>query len=128
MRILYIDIDACRPDHLGCYGYHRTTSPKIDRIASEGVRFTTYYAPDAPCLPSRTALFCGRFGIHNGVVNHGGVAADVPVEGPSRVFKSAFSQSVWMSRLRGQGIHTVCISPFAERHSAWHFNIGFNEI
>jgi arylsulfatase A-like enzyme len=33
-----------------------------------------------------------------------------------------------MSRLREVGMHTVCVSPFAERHSAWHFNIGFNEI
>ena len=27
MRILYIDVDSLRPDHLGCYGYHRNTSP-----------------------------------------------------------------------------------------------------
>jgi len=31
MRILYIDIDSQRPDHLGCYGYHRATSTNIDR-------------------------------------------------------------------------------------------------
>lgn len=128
MRVLYIDIDSLRPDHLGCYGYGRNTSPNIDRLAAEGVRFTHCYTPDAPCLPSRTALFSGRFGIHNGVVNHGGLAADVPVEGASRGFQSALSQSVWMSRLRQAGLYTVCISPFAERHSAWHFNIGFNEI
>ncbi len=36
MRILYIDIDSLRPDHLGCYGYHRNTSPTIDRIAASG--------------------------------------------------------------------------------------------
>ena len=44
MRILYVDIDSLRPDHLGCYGYHRNTSPTIDSIAKEGVKFTNFYS------------------------------------------------------------------------------------
>jgi choline-sulfatase len=39
MRILYIDIDSLRPDHLGCYGYHRKTNPHIDALAADGVCF-----------------------------------------------------------------------------------------
>ena len=62
MRILYIDIDCLRPDHLGCYGYHRNTSPNIDRFAAQGMRCTNFYASDAPCLPSRAAWMTGRFG------------------------------------------------------------------
>ncbi len=68
MRILYIDIDALRPDHLGCYGYHRPTSPNIDALAQEAVRFDNCYVSDAPCLPSRTALWSGRCGFNTGVV------------------------------------------------------------
>ena len=75
MRVLYIDIDTLRADHLGCYGYHRKTSPNIDRLAQQSVRFECCYASDVPCLPSRTALVTGRFGTHNGVVGHGGTAA-----------------------------------------------------
>lgn len=82
MRIHYIDIDSCRPDHLGCYGYHRNTSPHIDAIARESVRFTNYYCSDAPCLPSRTALNTRMHGIHSGVVGHGGTAADPFIKGP----------------------------------------------
>jgi choline-sulfatase len=40
MRVLYIDLDCCRPDHLGANGYPRPTSPNVDRIAAEGVSFT----------------------------------------------------------------------------------------
>ncbi|MBW2060998.1 MAG: sulfatase-like hydrolase/transferase [Deltaproteobacteria bacterium] len=75
MRVLYIDIDTLRPDHLSCYGYPRETTPNIDRICAEAVRFDNCYASDAPCLPSRSACWTGRFGIHTGVVNHGGLAA-----------------------------------------------------
>ena len=60
MRIIYFDIDCLRPDHLGCYGYHRPTSPNIDAVAREGVRFEHYYCASSPCLPSRTAWSSGR--------------------------------------------------------------------
>ena len=73
MRILYVDIDTLRPDHLGCYGYPRATSTNIDKVAEDSVRFTDVYCSDAPCLPSRAALMTGRFGIHTGCVGHGGV-------------------------------------------------------
>lgn len=74
MRVLFLDLDSTNPEHLGCYGYHRNTSPNIDKIAAEGVRFTNYYTSDAPCAPSRTALMSGQFGIRNGLVGHGGTA------------------------------------------------------
>jgi len=127
MRILFLDIDTLRPDHLGCYGYCRDTSPNIDRIAAEGVRFDNYYCSDAPCLPSRAALVSGQFGIRSGVVGHGGTAADMRLEGANRSFQNSFSDgSLWM-RLRQAGFHTASVSPFAARHSAWWFNAGFTE-
>ena len=84
MKILYVDIDTLRPDHLGCYGYGRSTSPNIDAVAADGVRFEDYYCSDAPCLPSRAALMTGRFGIHTGCVGHGGINAEICREGPER--------------------------------------------
>ena len=128
MRMLILDLDSLRPDHLGCYGYHRNTSPNIDRIAREGVRFTNYYISDAPCFPSRTALMTGRFGIHNGVVGHGGTAGDVRHEGESRQFQDRLARESLPAFLRSAGLKTVLVSPFAERHSSWTFYAGFNEI
>ncbi len=128
MRILYVDIDTLRADHLGCYGYHRKTSANIDRIAAAGVRFENYHCSDAPCLPSRTALMSGLFGIHNGVVGHGGTAADIRIEGPGRGFTSRLSRESLPHILRRAGLRTVTISPFAERHSSWSFYAGFSEM
>jgi arylsulfatase A-like enzyme len=128
MRILYIDIDALRPDHLGCYGYHRNTSPQIDALASEGVRFTNCYTSDAPCLPSRTALYTGMFGIHSGVVGHGGTAADLFVEGRNRGFRDRIENECLPRKMQVVGLHTAMISPFGQRHAARQFYAGFNEI
>ena len=128
MRLLYLDIDTLRADHLGCYGYHRPTSPHIDALATEGVRFDNLHASDTPCLPSRTALISGRFGIHNGAVGHGGTAADPFSEGAARGFQSTFARTTWTMAMRRAGVHTASISTFAERHSAHHFTAGFNEV
>lgn len=127
MRVLHIDIDTLRADHLGCAGYGRDTSPNIDALAAEGVRFERCYTSDAPCLPSRTALVTGGFGIHTGVAGHGGTAADPALEGRDRLFQSYRSQTSWPWLLRTAGLHTVTISSFAERHSAYHWYAGFNE-
>ncbi len=128
MRILYLDLDALNPSHLGCYGYHRNTSPTIDRLAGGGVRLTNCYASDAPCLPSRTAFCSGRFGIQTGVVGHAGTAAQPKNLGPDRFFNDSYLTEGLAGRLQKAGFHTAMISPFGQRHAAWHFYAGFKEI
>jgi len=127
MRILYIDIDTLRPDHLGCYGYHRRTSPNIDAIAGRGIRFDNVYASDVPCLPSRTALVTGMYGIRNGVANHGGEAADLAREGPGRGFFSRFAAGSLPGVMLRAGYHTTSISSFPLRHGAPWWTSGFLE-
>src|SRR5262245_59847267 len=125
MRVLFVDIDSLRPDHLGCYGYHRATSPTIDRLAAEAVRFARCYASDVPCLPSRSAWVSGRFGTRNGVVGHGGSAAEPLPDGSERGFSSRLGRHGLFPLLRKAGLYTATISSFAERHSAFHFLAGF---
>jgi arylsulfatase A-like enzyme len=127
MRLLYVDIDTLRADHLGCQGYHRDTTPNIDTLAAEGVRFSNVYASDVPCLPSRTALITGAFGIRNGVVNHGGLAADLRPLGAKREFVSWWSWNSWASAFYLAGWHTASLSSFPFRHSATWWNAGFME-
>lgn len=128
MRILYLDLDALNPTHLGCYGYHRNTSPTIDKIAAQGIRFNQAYTSDAPCLPSRTAFYSGQFGIHSGVVGHGGTAAERRINGPDRGFKDRLATEGLAGFLQRQNFKTSMISPFGQRHAAWWFYAGFNEI
>lgn len=128
MKIIMIDIDTLRPDHLGCYGYHRNTSPNIDKICREGTRFDNVYVPDAPCLPSRAALHHGRFGIHTGAINHGGTFADPYKEGGTRSFHNSPPYRKWVQVLRDNGYKTTTVSSFAGRHNSWWFLAGFNEV
>ncbi len=127
MRFLYLDIDTLRADHLGCMGYHRDTTPNIDALAADGITFRNVYASDVPCLPSRTALITGMFGIRNGVVNHGGEAADLRSEGAGREFISAIASRSWAATFFFAGWHTASISSFPLRHSASWWNHGFME-
>ncbi len=128
MRILLIDIDTLRPDHMGCYGYCRNTTPNLDQIAAEGIRFEQYYCSDAPCLPSRAALASGMFGIHNGAVGHGGTAAEKKYQGEDRGFRSTPDENNLFNVFRKANMHTVSISTFAERHSSYWFYAGFKEM
>ena len=128
MRVLFLDLDTLRPDHLGCYGYHRDTSPNIDRIAAGGVRFENYYTPDAPCLPSRAALVSGMFGIRTGAVGHGATSADRRLQGSTRSFQDQTDNCNLWNAFRKGGLHTCTISPFAQRHSSYWFLAGMNEV
>ncbi len=46
---------------LTCYGSSRNRTPHIDRMAAEGVRFTSFYATSGVCTPSRASLLTGCY-------------------------------------------------------------------
>ncbi|MCC7377272.1 MAG: arylsulfatase [Verrucomicrobiales bacterium] len=45
---------------LGCYGQKQIRTPNLDRVASQGIRFTRHYSGNAVCAPSRCVLMTGR--------------------------------------------------------------------
>ena len=53
-------IDAARADHVGCYGYPRETTPNIDRLAGESVRFGEHFAQYASTKCSTASLFTSQ--------------------------------------------------------------------
>jgi arylsulfatase A-like enzyme len=60
-NILLLSLDTVRADHLGAYGYHRPTSPHLDRVAAEGAVFLNAYAPEPWTLPSHMTLMTSRY-------------------------------------------------------------------
>jgi arylsulfatase A-like enzyme len=59
--VLLITIDTLRADHLGCYGHRRATSPRIDRLASEGALFERVTTSVPRTTQSIASILTGRF-------------------------------------------------------------------
>lgn len=59
--------DEQRTDSLGCYGSPWARTPNLDRLASEGVRFSSAYTPAPLCAPARAAMITGRYPSSTGI-------------------------------------------------------------
>lgn len=60
-NVVIILIDDQGYYDLGCYGATEVKTPRIDRLAEEGIRFTDYYAAAPICSPSRAGLLTGAY-------------------------------------------------------------------
>jgi arylsulfatase A-like enzyme len=65
-NVLLISIDTLRADHLSCYGYPEVTSPSIDRLAAEGVRFARAASTASFTLPAHASMMTGLFPTSHG--------------------------------------------------------------
>ncbi len=73
-NVIYILADDLGYGDLGCYGQMKFATPNIDRLAREGMRFTSFYSGNTVCAPSRSALLTGQ---HTG---------HTPVRGNAEIF------------------------------------------
>lgn len=60
-NVIYILADDLGYSELGCYGNKFNETPNIDRLATQGLRFTTCYAAAPVCSPYRAALMTGKY-------------------------------------------------------------------
>ena len=70
-NIIYILADDLGYGDLGCYGQQTLTTPHLDRLAQEGIRFTRHYAGSTVCAPSRCVLMTGRHTGHARIRGNG---------------------------------------------------------
>jgi arylsulfatase A-like enzyme len=66
-NIIYVMVDDLGYGELGCFGQQKIKTPNIDRLASQGTRFTSYYAGCTVCRPSRLALWTGMHTGHTAI-------------------------------------------------------------
>ena len=77
--VLLITIDTLRPDHLGCYGHRRPTSPHLDKAARDGVLFEDVVAQAPWTLPSVASLLTSRQPQELGTIHmHSALPPDAP--------------------------------------------------
>jgi len=106
-NIILITLDALRPDHLGCYGYKRNTSPNIDKIAKEGLIFTQAIAQSSHTAPSNASLITSTYPNIHGVKDWGyqfspAVSKILPVILKEHGYRTAFiSDQLAMPLLKG---------------------------
>jgi len=66
-NIIIIFCDDLGWGDLGCYGHPTIRTPNLDRLAAQGLRFTSFYSTAEVCTPSRAALLTGRYPIRSGM-------------------------------------------------------------
>ena len=112
-NILLITVDTLRADHLSSYGYPRKTSPTLDRLAREGVRFANPSVQWPKTTPSFASLFTATYGKDNGIVRKVGMAIPCQLK-------------TLAERLKDQGYTTHAVVANGALGSEFAFNQGFD--
>jgi arylsulfatase A-like enzyme/tetratricopeptide (TPR) repeat protein len=71
-NLLVVTLDTLRADRLGCYGYAAARTPRLDALASRGLRFAQATTVTPLTLPAHSSLFTGTFPPFHGVRDNGG--------------------------------------------------------
>jgi N-sulfoglucosamine sulfohydrolase len=69
-NIVWINTHDVSAAHLGCYGDRYSTTPNLDRLASEGIRYQNAFASGPICSPARTSIFTGMHQTTVGTHHH----------------------------------------------------------
>jgi len=110
-NIVLINADDLGYGDLGCYGATHIQTPNIDRLATQGRRFTDAHTASAVCSPSRYGLLTGRYPLRRNL--WGPISLREPLAIDTRHLTLA-------RLLRGEGYATACIGK-------WHLGLGATE-
>jgi arylsulfatase A-like enzyme len=107
-NVVFILADDLSAAELSCYGQRQYRTPNLDRMASQGIRFTDCYSGAPVCAPSRSVLLTGQHCGHTRIRANGGVAASGVPAPEGRVPLYPADQTI-AKVLKGAGYATACV-------------------
>jgi arylsulfatase A-like enzyme len=112
-NLLLITVDTLRADHVSSYGYPRRTTPTLDRLAAEGVRFDQTAVQWPKTTPSFASMFTATYSKDNDIVRRVGIPVSCRFEMLAKV-------------LRRRGYATRAVVSNGALGSEFNFDQGFD--
>ena len=100
-NVVYVLLDDAGWGDLGCYGQQKLKTPNMDRLATEGMRFTQHYAGSTVCAPTRSCLMTGQHTGHTPIRGNGSAKDE-----PENVLPIGAGTTTVASLLKQQGYAT----------------------
>ncbi len=95
-NIVFVMIDTLRQDRVGCYGYHRDTTPFIDELAREGILFKKVYSSAPWTKPSVASFLTGLYpNKHRAINSHHVLPGGVLTFG--EIMKNGGRHTFWLN-------------------------------
>ncbi|HNS22662.1 MAG TPA: sulfatase [Sedimentisphaerales bacterium] len=96
-NILFIMTDDHASHAMSCYGSKINQTPNLDRIASEGMRFTNSFCTNSICAPCRAVILTGKYSHLNGLIDN-----NVTFDGSQQTFPKLLRQAGYETAIIGK--------------------------
>lgn len=96
-NVMLIILDAASVSRFGSYGYHRDTTPEIDRFARDSVQFYSAYTNAVYTLASSATTLTGQLPIRHGVLQHRNRLPSAAITLPERLQSAGFDTAAFLA-------------------------------
>ncbi|MDD5560810.1 MAG: sulfatase-like hydrolase/transferase [Candidatus Omnitrophica bacterium] len=104
-NVVLIMASNLRPDHLGCYGYNKQTSPAIDEIAKDSVLFENAFSQAAYTFPSTMSIFTSLYPSSHGMIYVFKDKLSPRVQTLAEIFGIYSYRTAWFSLLKASHLN-----------------------